>query len=259
MGYHFSEKDLIRLEQAERLKRISEEQGIFYCTADDSRYPAALKLLERVPPVIYYKGDISKVNDRKNIAVIGSRQASEQGIRLSYETGKLVADKQMNLVNGLALGCDTESMKGALSAGGTCVAVMPCGLEQVQPPSNRRLAEQILKAGGCLISEYPIGTGAEKYRYVERDRLQSGISQAVLIVEAMEKSGTMHTADFAWKQKKRLVCYYYKLLEAASGNQYLEDSKRAGILKSMDDTVNFLDSVYNEASSERYEQMVLEF
>lgn len=139
------------------------------------------------------------------------------------------------------------------------IAVMPCGLEQIQPPSNRRLAEQILKTGGCLISEYPIGTKIEKYRYVERDRLQSGISQTVLIVEAMERSGTMHTADFAWKQNKKLVCYYYKMLEFASGNQYLETSRRAQILKSMDDALNFLDSVYNDPAPELYEQLTLKF
>lgn len=259
MGHHFSAKDVMRLEQAERLKKISEEHGIFYCTAEDSCYPAALKSIGQVPPVIYYKGNISIVNDRKNIAVIGSRQVSEAGVKLSYETGRLVAGKQMNLVNGLALGCDTESIKGALTAGGNCIAVMPCGLEQIQPPSNRRLAEQILKTGGCLISEYPIGTKIEKYRYVERDRLQSGISQAVLIVEAMERSGTMHTADFAWKQNKKLVCYYYKMLEFASGNQYLETSRRAQILKSMDDALNFLDSVYNDPAPELYEQLTLKF
>lgn len=246
------------MEQAERLKGQSEKYGIFYCTADDPRYPAVLKSIHPVPPVIYYKGDISKLNERKSIAVIGSRQASEAGRRLAFETGRLVADKQMNLVNGLALGCDTEAIRGALASGGSCIAVMPCGLEQIQPSTNRRLAEQILETGGCLISEYPIGTKIERYRYVERDRLQSGVSQAVLIVEAMEKSGTMHTADFAWKQNKRLVCYYYKMLGQASGNRYLETSNRAQVLKSMDDVRDFLDSVYQEARLERYEQMRLE-
>ncbi len=180
MSYNHTKKDIEWLEYG---KRLSSEHGISCCTAEDSCYPLELKRAGKIPPVIYYKGNILAVNERKNIAVIGSRKASEEGIRLSYETGKLVADRKMNLVNGLALGCDTEAIKGALSVGGICIAIMPCGLDEIQPSSNRRLAEQILETGGCLISEYPIGTKVEKYRYVERDRLQSGISQAVLIVE----------------------------------------------------------------------------
>ena len=108
---------------------------------------------------------------------------------------------------------------------------MPCGLEQIQPKSNQRLAEQILENGGCMISEFPVGTPIQRYRYVERDRLQSGISQRVLIVEAEQNSGTMHTADFAKKQYKRLACYYEALFRDALGNKYLAASKKAEVLK----------------------------
>lgn len=93
--------------------------------------------------VIYYKGNISLINATKNIAVIGTRKISDRGRKLAYETGCILAKRKITLVNGLALGCDAEAIKGALSEGGKCIAVMPCGLEQVQPRLNYRLAEQI--------------------------------------------------------------------------------------------------------------------
>lgn len=109
----------------------------------------------------------------------------------------------------------------------------------IQPKSNRGLAKKIIDAGGCILSEYPIGTSLAKYQYVERDRLQSGVSQGVLIVEAERKSGTMHTAEFAVKQYKRLACYYHKLLEMSSGNQYLEDSGRAVNIRGEEEVLAF--------------------
>ena len=92
-------------------------------------------------------------------------------------------------MNGLALGCDTEALRGALDNGGRCIVLLPCGLDNIQPKSNRSLADRIVQNGGCLISEYDIGTPLNKYQYVKRDRLQSGICQGVLVVEAEMNSG----------------------------------------------------------------------
>ncbi|MCR5790819.1 MAG: DNA-protecting protein DprA, partial [Lachnospiraceae bacterium] len=123
------------------------------------------------------------------------------------------------------VGCDTAALRGALSKEGRCVAVLPCGLDMVVPSVNEELAEEILDKGGCLISEYEAGTETEKYRFVQRDRLQSGLSEAVLVVHAGEvesrsdsfmsdltsksdaaatqnrkDSGSLKTAEFARKQ-----------------------------------------------------------
>ena len=229
---------------------------ILSCTKEDSNYPEEMRAIKGMPSKIFYKGAIEIINQKKNIAVIGSRKCSEKGRELSYHTGRIVGMKDMNLVNGLALGCDTEALRGALSVGGKCIAVMPCGLEQIQPKSNERLAEQILENGGCIISEYPVGTPIQRYRYVERDRLQSGISQGVLIVEAEQNSGTMHTADFAKRQYKRLACYYEALFRSASGNKYLADSKKAEVLKNEEDLNKYLKSI---AEQEEYKQLSFEF
>lgn len=91
--------------------------------------------------------------------------------------------------------------------------VLPCGINEIYPKSNQWIAEEVLKQGGCLISEYPEGTRPEKYRFVQRDRLQSGMSQGVLVVEAMEKSGTMHTAEYAKKQNRRLALLLSRFVE----------------------------------------------
>lgn len=254
--YNFSEKEMVKINQAKELEKISTRYGISYCLAGDDLYPKEMSQLKNMPPLLYYKGNIEVINKCKNVAVIGSRKLSEAGKQLSYYTGEAVAKEGLNLVNGLALGCDTEAIKGALAAGGRCIAVMPCGLQEVQPKSNQKLAEEILEKGGCLLSEYPVGTGVQKYQYVERDRLQSGISQGVLVIEAEKTSGTMHTADFAARQFKRLACYHYKLLESSSGNRYLEETSKAQVLKTKADLLKFIENIKKE---EVYEQIKFDF
>lgn len=221
---------------------------------NENLYPKGLLNISGRPVLLYYKGNIEIINQYKNIAVVGTRKASEKGQRAAYEAGQLVAEKGINLVNGLALGCDAAAIKGALNSGGKCIAIMPCGLEQVQPKSHYELAEEILAKGGCILSEYPVGTSVQKYQYVARDRLQSGISQGVIVIEAEEKSGTMHTADYALKQYKRIACYYNELIEHSSGNRLLETNEKVQVLKTKEDERKFIDYIIND---DIYVQMTL--
>lgn len=254
--YSYSDKERAKIEVAVQKQAIAKQYGISYCTLEEERYPSELRNMSGRPPVIYYKGNVETVNQRKNIAVIGSRKSSIKGMKLAYETGKAVGKAGLNLVNGLALGCDAEALRGALDAGGRCIAILPCGLDEIQPKSNRKLAEEIVENGGCLLSEYPVGAVPQKYMYVERDKLQSGISQGVLVVEAEESSGTMHTADFALRQYKRLACYWHKMLELSSGNSFLEKTGKTQILKSESDLNGFLQSILEEQS---FEQLYFNF
>ena len=231
-------------------------KDIYYCSKNDVNYPKMLKNIKNAPDTIYYKGNIEIVTEYKNVAVIGSRQCSDYGEHLAYETAKYLSDRQINVVNGLALGCDTAALRGALDNAGKCIVWLPCGLDNIQPKSNRNLAEEIVDKGGCLLSEYPEGTEIKKYNYVQRDRLQSGISQGVIVIEADRNSGTMHTADFAVSQYKRLACYYHKLLEHSTGNKYLEEEKDTKVLKQLSNLEEFVDDIINE---EQYEQMTLHF
>jgi DNA processing protein len=157
------------------------------------------------------------------MAVIGSRHVSDNGIKQAFKIGFKLAKMDINVVNGLAIGCDTYALKGALSVGGKCIAVMPCGLERIVPKSNYRLADEILAKDGLLISEYPVGSEIEKYMYVERDRLQSDISKGVIVVEAGFKSGTMYTVRAARKQGKPIACCRYAEI-ARDDSYYIIDS-----------------------------------
>ena len=257
MIIRYSDKEKRKLEQTEKMRDKMKKDGIAICKRDEEQYPRILRQLSGMSPVLYYKGNIGILNQQKSIALIGTRTPSDAGKTLSYESGRRIGTANINLVNGLALGCDAEALKGALAAGGKCVAVMPCGLDEIIPKVNQRLAEEILEKGGCLISEYPPGTKVQKYSYVQRDRLQSGVSREVVIVEAELKSGTMHTAEFAMRQHKRLACYYYKMLELHSGNRYLEDTGKAQVLKSLEDMDVLIANVLAENEDE-YEQLTLE-
>lgn len=206
---------------AEQLREKCAAQEIKICTVENPDYPHGLRAISGRPSVLYYKGDIALLNRQKSIAVIGTRNPSEQGLKLAFQTGRYLAEKGITVVNGLAIGCDTEALRGALTLKGKCAVFLPCGLDEIVPYSNRRLAEQILSNGGCLVSEYSIGTPIQKYQYAARNRLQSGASDATLIIETGLEGGTMHTARFAIRQHKHLLCYDHRLVEKSAGNQYL--------------------------------------
>lgn len=222
------------------------QDTIRWTELEKEEYPKRLASIVKAPKYLYYRGNIQIINQRKNIAVIGSRHASEKGIKMAYQIGYALGKKGINVVNGLALGCDTHALHGALAAGGTCVAVMPCGLDQIVPYSNRNLANKILLNGGCLISEYLPSTPAQRYQYVQRDRLQSGMSDGVLVIEASCDSGTMHTVRYAIKQGRRVACIASHLISYPSGNQWIERLNGAYVIQEVADLENFITDLQKE-------------
>lgn len=206
----------------------------------DGIYPNRLAAISDPPFELYYKGDIGMVNQNRNIAVVGSRRVSEQGMEAAYQIGYELGRRDVNVVNGLALGCDTQALRGALAASGTCVAVMPCGLEQIVPQSNSGLADKLLSGGGCLFSEYPAQTPVRRYQYVERDRLQSGLSDGVIVIEAECDSGTMHTVRYAVRQGRRLACIDSRLVRYSSGNRWLERQTGVQVIRDITDLNSFI-------------------
>ena len=195
---------------------------ILACQKGDRDYPKRFMEQKGLPEKFFYKGDISFLNDFRAVAVIGSRQAPNDAILNAYMSGQYTAMEGFAIVNGMAVGCDTAALRGALSEEGKCVAILPCGLDMVVPSVNEYLAEEILEKGGCLISEYAAGTEPEKYRYVQRDRLQSGLSEAVLIVDYGEDSGSLKTAEFARKQGVKVLRYQGKEKEGGEMLPYAE-------------------------------------
>jgi DNA processing protein len=170
--------------------------GIKMMSCLNHNFPKCL-LYEDGPVLIYYLGDISCLDLKKCVAVIGSRDPDQLGSRFAYNAAKEIALNGGVTVSGLAIGCDTAGHRGALSVKGKTVAFLPSGLLNIYPSVNQTLAHEILDSGGCLISEYSPKTEAHAYRFVERDRLQAAASQMIVTSSFAHNSGTLHTLKFA--------------------------------------------------------------
>lgn len=229
--------------------------GIGQIGRESEKYPWRMRSIAKAPDCLYYMGDIDILNQNHSIAVIGSRRVSQNGMALAYQVGYALGRRGINVVNGLALGCDTHALHGALAAGGKCVAVMPCGLEQIVPASNLSLAKRLLSNGGCLVSEYPPLAPAQRYQYVARDRLQSGISDGVLVIEASRDSGTMHTVRYAIRQGRHLACIDSHLVGEPTGNQWIAGLCGTHVMRDAGDLDCFLARIRSGAA---YRQMVLD-
>lgn len=163
------------------------------------------------PLLLWYRGDFS-ITQLPGFAVIGTREATSEGIAGGTFLSGEFAKRGFNIVSGLAIGCDTCGHKGALKVGGKTTAILANGLDHnsIYPPENQELAEEIVKNGGLLISEYRIGTPVNRYSLVARDRLQSGLSLATLVIQTGEHGGTMHAATSTLKAEKPLYTMLFK-------------------------------------------------
>ena len=170
---------------------------------EDSTYPEKLKEIYNPPKTIYLIGN-EKLLNQKSIAIIGCRECTRYGAENAYKFGYELAKENICVISGFAKGIDTYSHKGAVSAKGKTIAVLGCGLDIIYPPENIELYKQILLQGGAIISEYPLGSKPEKYHFPERNRIISGLSSGVLVIEAKKKSGTMITVDFALEQGREV-------------------------------------------------------
>ena len=164
----------------------------------DPAYPSALRTIPDPPLILYFKGVLPA--PARTVAIVGARRCTRSGSEFSRMLGRNLAEQQIAVVSGLALGIDGQAHEGALAGGGYTVAVMGCGLDRVYPARHRRMATRILDSGGCLLSEYPPGSPPLPHQFPERNRIISGLSQAVVVVEASLKSGSLITARCALEQ-----------------------------------------------------------
>jgi DNA processing protein len=169
-------------------------------------YPEVLAHIPAPPQALYYAG-VSLVGllKRPRVAIVGSRKISPYGQQVTNQLASQLAEQGVVIVSGLALGVDALAHKAALAAGGTAIAVLPGPLDRIVPTTNRRLAQRILDQGGVLVSEYDSGAITFRQNFVARNRLVSGLADAVLITEAGEKSGSLHTARFAHDQNREVM------------------------------------------------------
>jgi DNA processing protein len=177
------------------------DQSVAILSMDDPLYPTRLKEIYDPPLVLYVRGEVN-VLTWPGIAVVGTRHPTPYGSGMAERLACDLASQGLVIISGMARGVDTASHRGAISAKGKTVAVFGTGVDVIYPKENSRLSEQILGFGGALISEFPIGTSAFPQNFPIRNRILSGMSMGVLVVEAAEYSGTRITARLALEQDR---------------------------------------------------------
>ena len=176
-----------------------QKEKISIITIDDKEYPNILKNIYDYPISLYIKGN-SNILDNYTIGIVGCRNATEYGIKAAQYFSYNLAKKGINIVSGLAKGIDSCAHIGTIKANGKTIAVVGNGLDIVYPRENQYLYEKIVEENGAIISEYPLGTEPEKMNFPARNRIISGISKGIIVIEAKKKSGTLITVDFALEQ-----------------------------------------------------------
>lgn len=168
--------------------------------------PKYLRDIPAPPKQLFHEGaPLSELLTRPRVAIVGSRQVTPYGKQVTTELASKLAERGIVIISGLALGVDGLAHQATLDAAGITIAVLPTPIEKISPPYHWRLAQRIVDNGGALLSEYAAGEPSYKYNFVNRNRLVSGLADALLITEAAEKSGSLHTSDFALDQGKTVM------------------------------------------------------
>ena len=248
-------KELINegFNKSEILVKKATDENNFLIAFDEDNYPQKMKHIEDPPLILYGKGNLKALEIENSAALIGKRKVSQYGSYASYRVGYDLSKHKIAVVSGLALGCDTQAHVGCVKADGVGIAVLAHGLDQVHPSSNKKLVDELIEKNGLLITEYPLGTSPAKFNYVDRDRIQSGLSNTVIVLETDEVSGTMQTVQFAEKQERPIGVLDFPT-EAyeqgiALGNKMLIKDKRGHAFNLEDDLVSFYQSIKKNESS----------
>ena len=175
------------------------KNNIDIISIEDKQYPNILKEIYDPPICLYIRGNKEILNN-KSISIVGCRKATDYGRKVARDFAYNISKQDINIISGLAIGIDSEAHLGAVEANKKTVAILGNGLDTVYPKENIILSQKILDSGGTIISECPLGTKPKKENFPARNRIISGMSNGLLVVEAKEKSGTLITVDFALEQ-----------------------------------------------------------
>lgn len=212
--------------------------NIKFAACIDSIYPAKLKNIYDAPVCLYYKGRLPD-NENPSVAIVGSRSCSEYGRSMAYETGKLLAGAGVSVISGMAVGIDCAAHDGALGADGSTYAVLGCGVDVCYPALARKIYDKIPQNGGIL-SEYPPGTKPLPGQFPMRNRIISGLSDMVIVVEARKKSGSLITVDQALEQNREVMAVPGRVGDGLSEGCNKLIQMGAAILTAPEDALNLL-------------------
>lgn len=193
---------IIDKENKENLKKQIDdiqEQNIKIITIKEKEYPQLLRTIYDYPVSIYVKGN-EKILNGPTIGIVGCRQSTAYGEKVAQYFAYNLSKRSINIISGLAKGIDSQSHIGAIKAKGITIGVIGSGLDIVYPKENQYLYDKIIRENGAIVSEYPLGVKPEKMNFPARNRIISGMSKGILVVEAKKKSGTLITVDFALEQ-----------------------------------------------------------
>lgn len=217
------------------LKQIWEKfqsKKIEFIPYGSRQYPEKLKHIAQPPYAIFCKGRMP--DSRKSVGIVGARMCTEYGRSIATKLGKMLAEKDVQVISGMAIGVDSASHAGALQGAGSTFAVLGCGCDICYPKNARYIYENIQKSGGGILSEYPPGTEPLPYRFPERNRIISALSDCLVVVEARKKSGSLITADAALEQGKDVYAVPGRFGDALSEGCNALIGQGAGIIYDLD-------------------------
>lgn len=230
-------------------------------TVFDENYPEKLNVMDnRRPLVLYVRGDVNALT-KPNIGIIGTRKPSELSQCFEQDLVKnIVNNTDRVVVSGLALGCDKVAHQTTVDENKITIAVLPGDVINVKPASHKNLAEEIIKNGGCLISEYQPGIRVQKGNYIERDEIVAAFSDAIFVVECGVESGTMHTVNFAKEYKRQIYSYLpdERPQKSFDGNEFiLQNNQDALKVENIDEFLEDLENLKTKKTTRSVQQTLL--
>lgn len=238
-------REILNFDYRKKLKKYWDymemcEIGMVTCYDED--YPQKLRDISNRPIVLFYRGDIGIVNDYA-IAIVGSRECTEYGRKCAEFISKEITRRSISIVSGLAIGIDSIGHITALNNNSKTIAVIGSGLDNIYPSKNINLADRIINNGGLILSEYIVGTRPLKQNFPRRNRIISGLSDAVIVVEGSKKSGTLITANYAIEQGKEVYAVPGNIFSVNSEgtNELIKDG--ASLFTCQDDIIQTIDEM----------------
>lgn len=233
-----------------------EEKGIVFYSIFHELYPSLLKEIFNPPIGIYVKG-VLPCDDYETVAIIGARKCSRYGTKVAYTMAKDLARANICVVSGMARGIDSMAHKGIMDGGGKTIAVLGCGVDICYPAENADLMEEIIE-NGCVLSEYPPGTPASPYHFPSRNRIISGLSKMVVVVEAGKRSGTLITADLALENGRDVFVVPGNVTSSLSEGTNALIRQGCPIITEGNDILLELGIILNDEERETFEKNVKE-
>ncbi len=179
---------------------------VSFASLMDRDYPPQLREIYDPPFILFYKGKMPDYN-KPLVSIVGTRMATGRALQASFKTAFELAGCNIDVVSGLAKGIDSAAHWGCVSGNGASIAVLGCGIDQIYPPENKKLAAAVLTSGGGILSEYPPGTPPARYNFPARNRIISGLSRTIVVIQAPKKSGALITADYALEHGRDLMVH----------------------------------------------------